>query len=572
MYQKIDDILNPILVKELRQGMLNRVYIGLINILLAVLFFGATGMLIATGDSYGQNAKVGEWLFIFVTAVLNYSTICLIPLGLMIRLMFERRKNNADLQYITTLTPGAHVRGKLFSNVALVLLLYALSVPFLVLAQSLQGTDSVAMVVSLAIGFLAAVVSVMLAIVIGSWHNGAVANVLSAVAYFVVSIFAATGCMMFTVEGLFQDRVLTRIFDNSFAWSVFAVLVIDFIFLMFWLYSLALAMYCSASEDRFFPVRFVSALWIVVSGLLWTLCGIIFNAFIFLAFWLIGVAVLALFIFLVAISERDGYSQRMLESFEKKRWYHFLTFPLHSNAAAGMTWSVLVLLLAFAWIGIMGSTDLFTEKKDEIESATQLEANDIYFLNESAERSLSLQALFPIGIAVTYVFAAYIFFYGCLARLFIRLISKRHRSSLRETVDAFSLTWMLSLIFYFGVVILVFAICFLADTRRFDESPTLHLTNPLLAVENVGTGLGSALLESGDHKNGYATWEGVEFQRLFRTTEGSRVYDDYGYVPPQCFLKSQFGWYYFFATAMYVFCLISIFPFWLRDWVLFMRE
>ena len=90
------------------------------------------------------------------------------PLYAGIRLSLERNDSNLDLLYITTIRPGAIVRGKYFASLALTLLIFSACMPFIVFTYLLRGVNLVSIFWILLFGFLACTVADALGIFAGA--------------------------------------------------------------------------------------------------------------------------------------------------------------------------------------------------------------------------------------------------------------------------------------------------------------------------------------------------------------------------------------------------------------------
>ena len=64
-----------------------------------------------------------------------------VPLYAGVRLSLERNDANIDLLFVTTITPGAIVRGKYFAAMALTLLIFSACMPFMMFTYLLRGID-----------------------------------------------------------------------------------------------------------------------------------------------------------------------------------------------------------------------------------------------------------------------------------------------------------------------------------------------------------------------------------------------------------------------------------------------
>ena len=73
--------------------------------------------------------------------ILMFTCMIFVPLYSGGRMSLERSNADMDLLYVTTLSPGAIVRGKYLTATALTLLIFSASMPFMILTYLLRGID-----------------------------------------------------------------------------------------------------------------------------------------------------------------------------------------------------------------------------------------------------------------------------------------------------------------------------------------------------------------------------------------------------------------------------------------------
>ncbi|MBM4049402.1 MAG: hypothetical protein FJ279_30265, partial [Planctomycetes bacterium] len=131
--------LNPVMLKELRQLVRAR-FISSVVLVFLVAELSIIGIyaikptlilgLYAAGRTQGLAAAAGP---LFRSLLMVLSLVCgvAIPGYVGIRLGRERSEANLDLLSATTLKPGAIIRGKLYSGLILVALMFSLAMPFM---------------------------------------------------------------------------------------------------------------------------------------------------------------------------------------------------------------------------------------------------------------------------------------------------------------------------------------------------------------------------------------------------------------------------------------------------------
>ncbi len=140
--ERASDWANPILVKEVRQAVKSRSFIGaFFLLLLGAWLFSAFGWLMAgPAVEYG---RLGSVSFLWYLGALCEAVFVGVPFSAFRSLLTERDDNTYELLSITTLTPGQIVRGKWACALVQTLLLYSAIAPFVAFTSLLQGFDVV---------------------------------------------------------------------------------------------------------------------------------------------------------------------------------------------------------------------------------------------------------------------------------------------------------------------------------------------------------------------------------------------------------------------------------------------
>ena len=163
--QRIDDSINPIVVKELRQAVKSRFVVAVLLIFL-VLQLGWIALQLLVVGAQGRIDSLefqgGRDVFTALQFILLATCLLFIPLYTALRLAAERNEANTDLLFITTIQPRAIISGKLFSAIVLAILIFSACIPFMGLTYYLRGIDWPIILLILAIDFLVVIVSVQL--------------------------------------------------------------------------------------------------------------------------------------------------------------------------------------------------------------------------------------------------------------------------------------------------------------------------------------------------------------------------------------------------------------------------
>ena len=132
---------NAIFVKELRQAACSKLVPGTLLLLLGG-FLVITALVVLVGEVRGFGGKYpGQPLFEALSLFLAAVVFLFLPVYLYCRTMFEHVAGNADLSFITTLTPVETMEGKTRAAAYLTGLFYSLSLPFLLCCVLMKGVD-----------------------------------------------------------------------------------------------------------------------------------------------------------------------------------------------------------------------------------------------------------------------------------------------------------------------------------------------------------------------------------------------------------------------------------------------
>ena len=154
--QLISDRSNPIVIKEVRQAVKSKAYIGLY---LVLLFVCVVISLFACGSYLrsGVGSAIGDEVFGAFLVCLWITGFVLMPMGAFHSLAKERTENTFELLNISGLGPGKIVRGKLGAAIVQLGLIYSAFVPFMAFTYFLRGIDLPMMIFFIVSTFLISV-------------------------------------------------------------------------------------------------------------------------------------------------------------------------------------------------------------------------------------------------------------------------------------------------------------------------------------------------------------------------------------------------------------------------------
>src|SRR5215472_11933563 len=167
---RLDDLFNPIVVKELRQAVKNRAVLAAL-LLFLLLQLGILLFSLFLGERRAVNfvnLYAGREIFEVLQGILLGTCMLLIPTYAGVRLAAEHSDSNVDLLFISTLRPRGIIAGKLQASVVLILLIFSACAPFMTFTYLLRGIDIPSILLVLAVDFLAVMLGTQLAIFLGA--------------------------------------------------------------------------------------------------------------------------------------------------------------------------------------------------------------------------------------------------------------------------------------------------------------------------------------------------------------------------------------------------------------------
>lgn len=153
----LSDRLNPILVRDVRQGLRTRVFTASFALMLVVC------VLVALAAWAGRPGPArGRETFVAFYFGLSSALLFLLPLGTFRSVQADRRDERWSTLALTTLQARQLVRGKVFSALVQGMLYASAAAPFLLFSYFLEGVSLVSVALVLALTLVAHVVLVVL--------------------------------------------------------------------------------------------------------------------------------------------------------------------------------------------------------------------------------------------------------------------------------------------------------------------------------------------------------------------------------------------------------------------------
>jgi len=340
--RRLDDWINPIVVKELRQAVQGK-FVSAALLLLLTIQLAALGIYIIGSGDFAESSDAGRTAFTFLLAILMAICLIFVPAYTAIRLSFER-DTNVDLLFVTTIKPSAIVWGKMFAALTITMLAFSACMPFMVFTYWLRGIDLPSIFVLMTTAFLLVTVAVQVATFVACVHGSRVLKILLSLIAFLMFPQVFIGMLSFAYYSLYSG-VGSKLGSWRFWGPASAVLMIaaSGIGLLF---SLSVAMIKPVSANRALPVRlFVTGMWLV-TGVACAAIAYSERDSTSISVWGVLSALVFAASFFVGVSEREQLGPRVVRSIPVA-WMRLPAFFLFSGGASGVAWSALMSLATF---------------------------------------------------------------------------------------------------------------------------------------------------------------------------------------------------------------------------------
>lgn len=167
MIQWCDDRLNPVLVKDVRCWLKSKKFL--------VVFFSALTLsllsTVAATMMSGVDRESGEALFTVLMGGLSFVLVGIVPYLMHDKFVEELSSGSTELVLISNLTPGAFIRGKIYSGISANILFFSAIGPSLMMAYMLGGIDISIVIYSicllLGLSLLAMLTAMLMATIVG---------------------------------------------------------------------------------------------------------------------------------------------------------------------------------------------------------------------------------------------------------------------------------------------------------------------------------------------------------------------------------------------------------------------
>lgn len=346
LFGKVDDWLNPIVVKELRQAVRSKFVIAALILFLVIQLF-TIGIHLMMSEGISSDFRGGQRVFYTLQSILVFTCLIFIPAYTGIRLNNERSGTSVDLLFATAIRPGAVIRGKFLAGVILCILIYSAFMPFMTFTYLLRGIDLPSVFLALAAGFLAVMVAIQVAIFLACVRAGLALKIFFAVVGLLFAMRYLFFILIYSV-GVARGGVGAAA-ARSF-WAPTSSALISVAACTGILYVLSVALISPASSNRMLPVRvYAVAMWMVTGA--YVGFQLIRRPHYDLAVAWGDTMVLLFSIGLwIAASEREKPSVRVAATIPRPWLLRLVAFFLYTGAAGGVALSLVMIGLTIAGI------------------------------------------------------------------------------------------------------------------------------------------------------------------------------------------------------------------------------
>jgi hypothetical protein len=343
--QRLDDTINPVVVKELRQAVQGRFVASILGLFL-VISLVTLGLFLFLEEGVTNNFDAGRGALMAFQGVLTGMCLLFLPVYAGVRMAAERSDENTDLLFITTIRPRSIIWGKLLATTILAVLVYSACMPFMTLTYLLRGVDLPTIFLVLVMGFLLVIAAVQMALFLACVTTHRAARVLLGLVL-IGELIMLFWIVMGGTWGITFEGVASRMNSWDFWGPALSIVVIGGMsvgLLNLW----AVAMIKPVSANRAMPVRiYLTVCWLLSALMMWIWMAVARDGEV-IEVWAVFTAIGIAGAFLVAGSERDRWGPRVARTIPRNTLVRMIAFFFYSGSFGGMLWAAAMTLLTVA--------------------------------------------------------------------------------------------------------------------------------------------------------------------------------------------------------------------------------
>jgi ABC-type transport system involved in multi-copper enzyme maturation permease subunit len=375
---RLDDWVNPIVVKELRQAVKSRLVVVILMVflvlMLAVMLFSLSFQE-AGGDTLGSTWNAGSRVFAALQFILMPTLMLVVPAYAAIRMGGERSDNNVDLLFISTLSPGAIISGKFVASLMIAVMIFSIFAPFMTFTYLLRGIDLPTIGFILWIDVLAmlgsTIVALFLASVPGPRALKFAVNFGGFLGIFWIFCLLTAG----TMEIISRPGFLSE--KPEVIYTVMASVTVLVLTEALLLYFYAVALISPPSSNRILPVRLcLLGFWFATGAAMfwwaWNASWLgMSERLIPITLWVFFNMLNLCVQFLLSTCERDSWGPRMARTIPKNPVLRIPLFFLYTGSAGGVMFTLvlmtLTMLIGYAWLEAYAAVGVGGPRHDALE-------------------------------------------------------------------------------------------------------------------------------------------------------------------------------------------------------------
>jgi hypothetical protein len=325
------DLINPVVLRESRQLVRSRFAVGILMTFLIIMSLSAGAFVVMTSDDR-MALDHGQSLFAILSVILGYASLLFIPAHTALPLLMQKQSAGMDLLFVSTIPPRSIIWGKMASAFWMMVLMFSVSMPFMVLTIQLRGIGLFDVFASLAIQACLILIATMGFLLLVCLPVSRVFAILLSIGYFfMLFIFPSTLSVGLAYSGI----------NATGLWITLGISTV----LLLIGGALATALISPAITNRYMGPR-------ITATACWILIGIIgaFPKTNVAEPWAATSSILAALAILAACSEPSTMSRRVHRSVPKNPGLRFLSFPFFTGGLNGMLWALTIGLISAAFM------------------------------------------------------------------------------------------------------------------------------------------------------------------------------------------------------------------------------
>ncbi len=333
----LNDCVNPITVKELRQAVRSRYIIILLQLYLLAEVLIVGWQFMFTDSELISN---GTGLFSALMVLLCATCVVCVPVYTSIRLVGEMR--DVDLLFSTSMTPFQTIWGKFVSGAVISLLLFSAAAPFLALTYLMRGLDISTIFIFMYLAFFSIQVLNCFALLFGTMN-------ISPVLRIIIGCIIGLGILGWLADnGLFGSGSFMGSFDSFYDFMIFQMLTMQFfLFLGGTMILLAANAISPITSSRMTRLRIFLSVNIFLSLIVGGIYSYLESSKEPLIFFEIFSLFLLAIFFAIALCERTVRSKRQVLQIPKNPLLRIIEYPFFTGAGSGIVWCILMTIIIF---------------------------------------------------------------------------------------------------------------------------------------------------------------------------------------------------------------------------------